>query len=131
MTGSLDVVEAHALRARPTASRNNPNLSDYACTCGEEFISSDLAPSTPYGTPSLARAHRLIVFKEAAGIGPEQIIVERSRLAAIPETAVVTDADGRLLRRWDRQYLQWQRQDGTHTDQVDDIALPISVWWLP
>lgn len=56
MTGSLDVVEAHALRARPTASRNNPNLSDYACTCGEEFISSDLAPSTPYGTPSLARA---------------------------------------------------------------------------
>lgn len=43
----------------------------------------------------------------------------------------MTDADGRLLRRWDRQYLQWQRQDGTHTDQVDDIALPISVWWLP
>lgn len=126
-----DPTPVHALRDRPNASMNNPNLSDFICSCGQEFIACDFEPSRPRGTPGLAAIHRVAEGMKLAGKAPWAVITDAFELADIPELSVVEDANGRLARRWARTAVQWRFQDGTAMDQTNRIVLPVKVWWIP
>lgn len=120
----------HVLRDSPSQG-SDPNLSDFTCTCGETFIANGIEPRPPYGAPSLGYAHKVIVAKQAAGHGPSTVIVDSADLEALPETAIVADATGRLSRRWHRPHMAWKHADGSVSSRLDDVATPVSVWWVP
>lgn len=121
-----DLIATHWLSSRPSRSLNDPNLSDFVCSCGVEFVASDLTPSLPRNVPTLPQVHQHIV----AGGGPVRTITGAESLADVPEHAAVADAHGVLTRRH-RGRLAWSRQDGSITGDVTDIALPVTVWWEP
>lgn len=126
-----DPFAPHDLRVLPSAPGDYSNLSSFECTCGQRFIASSVEPRTPYDAPSLGHAHRIIENKRLAGVGPEQVIADVAGLAALPETTVVADANGVLHRRWNTRSVQWKSQAGRVLDRLEDVALPVSVWWTP
>lgn len=126
-----DPFAPHDLRVLPSHPGDHSNLSSFECSCGQRFIASSVEPRTPYDAPSLGHTHRIIENKRLAGVGPDQVIDDDVGLAALPEATVVADAHGVLHRRWDRPHTQWKTQDGRLLEHLDDIALPVSVWWTP
>lgn len=121
----------HTLRERPNSSWNNPNLSDFICSCGVEFIACDLAPSTSPDTPSLAAVHRVAEQMKLSGSAPWAVLTEADQLDGIPELAVVELGDGRLARRCHSPHVRWVFSDGTLTDVTGAVSFPVTVWWIP
>lgn len=118
----------HTLHDRPAGDGNGSHLSAFECSCGQEFIPSELvrAPST---VPSMAAVHRAVEQATAvdSSLRNLETVRDRDGLAALPAWTVVRTSRGTMAQRIDSTG-QWLTQGGRRVDS-SLMSLPATVLW--
>lgn len=128
LAAALDTTAAHNVRP---VNRSMSNLSDFACSCGQQFISNELL-SIPHDAPTMSAVHRAEALLTVLDVADPQrrvtTLIELGRLDLAAGT-IIRDAGGVMLQRPKWSEL-WLSQAGQRRED-HEVALPATVVWMP